>query len=106
MARKAMANDPPTSMRLRFGGLEAKDIGVTDFHKPRAVSSTNLQVSEQQALRTIARLSKKHPDLKERFAKIVKQASRAKRPYQTALQEIYNVLSNKRAIEWLRKKGL
>jgi hypothetical protein len=100
-----MANDPPTSMKMRFGGLDAKDIGVTNFRQPRAASSTNLDVSEEKALRRIAALSKAQPDLKERFAKIVKETSRFKNPYQNALRDMYKVVRNKRAIE-RRKKGL
>ena len=101
-----MANDPPTSMRLRFGGLEAKDMGVTRFRGPRASSSTNSDTSEEKALRKIAKLSRTHPDLKERFANVVKKASHSKYPHQQALSEIYKIVSNKIAIEWLRKKGL
>lgn len=48
-----MANDPPTSMQMRFGGLDAKDIGVTNFHRPRAASSINRDLKENDAARKL-----------------------------------------------------
>ncbi len=98
-----MANDPPTSMQLRFGGREAQEIGVTGFHEPRAASSINLNVNEQEALRRIASLSKQHPDLKERFAEMARKNFGQKRSHQRTLWAMYEIIRDKCRIERWRK---
>ena len=38
---------------MRFGGLDAKDIGITDFHRPRAASSVNRDLEENAVARKL-----------------------------------------------------
>jgi hypothetical protein len=49
-------------MQMRFGGLEAKDIGITNFHRPRAPSSVNRDIEESDAARELQLEIKKDPE--------------------------------------------
>jgi hypothetical protein len=99
-----MANDPPTSMHMRFGGLEAQEIGVTRFHQPRAASSINAEIDERRAWRHIKWLSERHPDLKEKFAEIARKNAHERHPYRRTAIQMLEPIRDKRRLERYLKK--
>jgi hypothetical protein len=101
---EAMANDPPTSMKMRYGALDARDIGVTNFHQPRAQSTVEKELRKKKVLKGIVYLAKRHPSLKERFAKIVIDANRSKQPDEVAYAEMLKLARAKTAYDRIMKE--
>lgn len=58
-----MANDPPTSMRMRFGYEQARDVGVTGFERPPDAQQMNWHRECADAEKKIAALTRTDPSL-------------------------------------------
>jgi hypothetical protein len=92
-----MANDPPTSMRMRFGPLDAMDIGVTDFRQPRAASSVNRDIRDRNVIRELSSEIKNDPEWRD-FVRLLGEQGCSPR-------DISDALHRAKMYMWLKHKG-
>jgi hypothetical protein len=69
-----MANDPPTSLGMRFGWRAHREANVP-FRNPRPISQVNFLARENKATREMRSLARDYSMLRARFTKIALEAT-------------------------------
>jgi transcription initiation factor TFIID subunit TAF12 len=91
---------PPSTLRRGHGPKEAHDSGLKEYVQDRAVSSMKKDIDEQRALREVNELAHAHPEMKAKFAEIVRAVGNNKRSCNTVLSLMRREL---KPILWRRR---
>jgi hypothetical protein len=98
-----MANDPPTSLGMRFGYPAHREMGVP-FRNPRPVSQVNFLIKERKATMEMNALATDHPELCARFIDIARDATARMCTSQDTLERFRKAVASARQFQILKDK--
>ncbi len=85
-----MANDPPTNLRMGFGGAEARASGMRDFEKGPSVRQMNFDLEWREREKEIRAIIEKYPAAGSLVREMLKQQTARKQwSVDLILMELY-----------------